>query len=316
MVTEIATKPPLQANSSFNIMTDTTCFSRVTVNVVPRHSIIDQAASETGDLSSSKLCEPKLDYENCTSKLFEENVEFMEKSTTPSKNVPFIRTTKRRPIQHGKVVKRTTVRSSDKASEANSNKTLACQINSTQKKNKKDNKLQKQLSDFFPVRKSTRKPQTVLLEEKQKELVDKILNHCHDGLEIKHFSGKGRGIITTKIFIKGEFVVEYEGELIDSQTAKYREANYSKDKNAGCYMYYFKHNNQKYCIDSTPETGKIGRLINHSRNGNLVTKVIEVMSVPHLIFVAKEDIATGSELSYDYGDRDKETIKCHPWLAM
>ncbi|CAB0027883.1 unnamed protein product [Trichogramma brassicae] len=173
----------LWANSSFNIMTDVTCFSRVTINVVPRHSIIDQAASETGDLLSSKLCEPKLDYENCTSKLFEENVEFMEKSTTPSKNVPFIRTTKRRPIQHGKVVKRTTVRSSDKASEANSNKTLACQINSTQKKNKKDNKLQKQLSDFFPVRKSTRKPQTVLLEEKQKELVDKILNHCHDGLE-------------------------------------------------------------------------------------------------------------------------------------
>ena len=42
-------------------------------------------------------------------------------------------------------------------------------------------------------------------------------------------------------FAKGEFVVEYAGDLIDIGTAKDLEANYSMDTSKGCYMYYFKH---------------------------------------------------------------------------
>uniref|UniRef100_T1GR53 SET domain-containing protein n=1 Tax=Megaselia scalaris TaxID=36166 RepID=T1GR53_MEGSC len=38
-------------------------------------------------------------------------------------------------------------------------------------------------------------------------------------------------------------------------------------------MYYFKFNNHQYCIDATAETGKLGRLVNHSRNGNLLQKL-------------------------------------------
>lgn len=52
--------------------------------------------------------------------------------------------------------------------------------------------------------------------------------------------------MATRDFAKGEFVVEYEGELIDLLTAKKREAKYAKDQNAGCYMYYFQHRNQQY----------------------------------------------------------------------
>ena len=70
-----------------------------------------------------------------------------------------------------------------------------------------------------------------------------------------------------------------------------------------------------YSIDATAESGRLGRLVNHSRNGNLTTKIISVGSVPHLVLIAKENIEIGEEVCYDYGDRSKESLKYHPWLA-
>lgn len=49
-----------------------------------------------------------------------------------------------------------------------------------------------------------------------------------------------------KDFLRGEFVVEYSGELIDMNEASRREKMYEKDESTGCYMYYFKHNEQQY----------------------------------------------------------------------
>ena len=37
---------------------------------------------------------------------------------------------------------------------------------------------------------------------------------------------------------------------------------------------------------------------------------------PRLILVAKHHIDIGEELLYDYGDRSKESLKAHPWLAL
>ena len=41
--------------------------------------------------------------------------------------------------------------------------------------------------------------------------------------------------------MKGEFVVEYAGDLINIDSANQRENEYSMDVSKGCYMYYFKH---------------------------------------------------------------------------
>jgi len=68
-------------------------------------------------------------------------------------------------------------------------------------------------------------------------------------------------------------------------------------------------------VDATKETDRLGRLINHSRNGNLITKVVQVKSIPRLILVAKRDIDVSEELTYDYGDRSREALRHHPWLA-
>ena len=77
-------------------------------------------------------------------------------------------------------------------------------------------------------------------------------------------------------------------------------------------------------IDATEESGKFGRLCNHSRRApNTHTKLVWIRKeddcedlVPHLIIVALRDINVGEEITYDYGDRDKEAIECHPWLKL
>ncbi|KAG5881468.1 hypothetical protein JTB14_000896 [Gonioctena quinquepunctata] len=168
------------------------------------------------------------------------------------------------------------------------------------------------LTEYFPVRRSSRKTKTIVLEEKQRSLEEALKNEIEEGLEVRCFEGKGRGIVATKDYIKGDFVVEYSGHLIDIVEAKMREEKYAQDQTAGCYMYYFKHNGIQYCIDATAENGKLGRLVNHSRNGNLSTKTVVLDNKPRLVLIAKDSIRKGEEILYDYGDRSKESLKYHP----
>lgn len=174
----------------------------------------------------------------------------------------------------------------------------------------------KKLTDFFQVRRSVRKTKKEVQWERDRDIEKAIREQRESGLKIQHFDEKGRGIVTTRPFMKGEFVVEYIGDLITVSEAKDREQIYAEDDNTGCYMYYFKHKNVQHCIDATAESGKLGRLVNHSRNGNLMTKTVSLNNRPHLVLIAKEDIAEGVEVTYDYGDRSKEALQHHPWLAF
>lgn len=136
-------------------------------------------------------------------------------------------------------------------------------------------------------------------------------------LKLALIPGKGRGVITKKFFKKGEFVVEYAGEVIDISTAKERETKYSHSADYGSFMFYFRHRNEQYCIDATKESGKYGRLINHSKkHPNLSPRVISFPTeeVLHLILVAKQDIEFGEELNYNYGENRKECLEEHLWL--
>ena len=70
-----------------------------------------------------------------------------------------------------------------------------------------------------------------------------------------------------------------------------------------------------FSIDATAESGKLGRLLNHSKtHGNCHTKLVEIKGNPYLILVASRDISAGEELQYDYGDRSKDSLASHPWL--
>lgn len=64
--------------------------------------------------------------------------------------------------------------------------------------------------------------------------------------QAREIDGKGRGVIATRDFAKGQFVVEYYGDLIDVTKAKELEAKYGMDPSIGCYMYYFEFKNKRY----------------------------------------------------------------------
>uniref|UniRef100_A0A915M461 [histone H4]-lysine(20) N-methyltransferase n=2 Tax=Meloidogyne incognita group TaxID=654580 RepID=A0A915M461_MELJA len=175
---------------------------------------------------------------------------------------------------------------------------------------------QKKITEYFTVRRSTRRQGKQIQEEKMANL-HKIIQTCSNEkfLEIYVCEEKGRGIKAKKCFAKGEFVVEYKGEIINSKIARVREEEYSLNENIGSYMYYFKHQGTLYCVDATSETKYKGRLINHSAlRPNLRTRVIDFGSSFHLILVAKRDINIGEELLYDYGERRTEVIAKNPWL--
>ena len=72
--------------------------------------------------------------------------------------------------------------------------------------------------------------------------------------------------------------MEYAGDLITPKEAEVRDEKYSKNTDKyGSYMYYFVHKGTKWCIDATIESGKYGRLLNHScKTPNCATKILEV----------------------------------------
>ncbi|KAM6297764.1 LOW QUALITY PROTEIN: N-lysine methyltransferase KMT5A [Aegotheles albertisi] len=172
----------------------------------------------------------------------------------------------------------------------------------------------RKVTDYYPVRRSSRKSKSELETEERRKIDELITSGKEEGMKIDYIDGKGRGVIATKHFNRGEFVVEYHGDLIEITDAKKREAVYAQDPSTGCYMYYFQYLSKTYCVDATKETNRLGRLINHSKCGNCQTKLHDIDGVPHLILIASRDIKAGEELLYDYGDRSKASIEAHPWL--
>ena len=73
-------------------------------------------------------------------------------------------------------------------------------------------------------------------------------------------------------------MVEYAGDLITPKEAEVRDEKYSKNIDKyGSFMYYFVYKETKLCIDATIESGKYGRLLNHScKKPNCATKILEV----------------------------------------
>jgi histone-lysine N-methyltransferase SETD8 len=158
-------------------------------------------------------------------------------------------------------------------------------------------------------------------EKREKRLKPKSLEaHFSEiGMEsdfqIVQIPNKGRGIIAKRNFLKGDWVLEYKGKLLTQKEADAKNLEYSEDPKIGSYMFSFKANNKRFCIDATAETGDKGRLVNHSfKNPNLQPKVVFFSEQPRLILVALHNIHIGEELLYDYGDRSAQTIEENPWL--
>ena len=68
-------------------------------------------------------------------------------------------------------------------------------------------------------------------------------------------------------------------------------------------------------VDATKESGRLGRLLNHSKSAaNCATRLVNVKDRPYLILETTRDVQAGEELLYDYGERSKDIIQFHQWL--
>lgn len=120
----------------------------------------------------------------------------------------------------------------------------------------------------------------------------------------KTSNGCGWGVKTQKNIKKGEFVVEYVGEVITSEEADRRGKIY--DKIGLTYLFDLDFNDKKnfpYTVDAAL-FGNISHFINHSCNPNLAVYAIWVdcldPNLPRLGLFAIRDIAENEELTFDY----------------
>lgn len=98
----------------------------------------------------------------------------------------------------------------------------------------------------MPIRRSERRPKKNQTTDITQRLSEAGPDDSKLPLKVCNIVGKNRGVVPTKKLFKGEFVVEYAGELIEHSTAEERENRYAMDISKGCYMYYFKTNGKHY----------------------------------------------------------------------
>ena len=88
-----------------------------------------------------------------------------------------------------------------------------------------------------------------------------------------------RGVVATKKFWDGNFIIEYCGDYITKWQAAIREEKYNAS-DVGSYVSYFNYKSSLHCINATEESVWLGRLVNHSRQGNCYTKLITINNGP------------------------------------
>lgn len=104
----------------------------------------------------------------------------------------------------------------------------------------------------------------------------------------------GHGLFTTHRIPAGAFVGEYTG-IVRENNRRYLEP-----LNDYCYEYpILDAIGRSFVIDATQ--GNLMRFINHSERPNLRPRYAFIDGAYHCIFLAIEEIAPGTQLSYDYG---------------
>ncbi|XP_048012169.1 histone-lysine N-methyltransferase set-1-like [Megalobrama amblycephala] len=86
---------------------------------------------------------------------------------------------------------------------------------------------------------------------------------------------KGRGVFTTRAFFRGDFVLEYRGELLSSEESLDRTEHYTEAENA--FLFDFQWSGRNWCMDASKEDCSLGRLVNDEhRNPTCKMRTLEV----------------------------------------
>lgn len=95
---------------------------------------------------------------------------------------------------------------------------------------------------------------------------------------------------------KGQFVIEYVGELVNEETCRERVRKGISD---GVMNYYMLTIDKDCIIDAGP-MGNFSRFMNHSCDPNCETQKWTVNGEVRVGLFAKRDIKAGEELVFDY----------------
>eukprot|EP00158_Paraphelidium_tribonemae_P008965 Partr_v1_DN28736_c0_g2_i4_m62490 putative SET domain containing 2 len=107
---------------------------------------------------------------------------------------------------------------------------------------------------------------------------------------------KGYGLKAKQDIAKGQFVIEYVGEVVDSVSFKKRTKLYEAE---GIKHMYFMSLKSDQVIDAT-RRGGIARFMNHSCDPNCVLQKWVVGQSLRMGIFAKRNVSKGEELSFDY----------------
>ncbi|XP_071219442.1 uncharacterized protein [Salvelinus alpinus] len=132
------------------------------------------------------------------------------------------------------------------------------------------------------------------------------------GLYIATDTDKGKKVMTTRPFAKGEVVCDYHGLPLSGKQGKELLAATGNDEMG--FLYFYKESSGKtYCIDAKtvpcpchPEMDTIGRRINHSRKRSNIKGQLQQLEEDGkvwniILFIALRDIQVQQELLFDYG---------------
>ncbi|GFU77394.1 histone-lysine N-methyltransferase SUV39H2 [Trichonephila clavipes] len=123
-------------------------------------------------------------------------------------------------------------------------------------------------------------------------------------------NGCGWGLKTLDLIEKGQFAIEYIGEVITSDHAEERAEVY--DHLGRTYLFDLDYEDDcLYTVDSMLY-GNASRFINHSCNPNLETYSVwfnqQNPNLPKIAFFAKRKINPGEELTFDYKMEDSRSM--------
>lgn len=135
-------------------------------------------------------------------------------------------------------------------------------------------------------------------------------------LTIFKTANRGWGVYCNENLVVGEFIDVYLGEVLTNEETSRREEAADADK--GSYLYSLDKfvgdanapsEETHYVVDGQ-YMGNATRFINHSCEPNCRQYTVSEnkydTSVYHLAFFAYEDIPAGTELTFDYMDKDEE----------
>ncbi|KAG4069648.1 hypothetical protein HA402_014671 [Bradysia odoriphaga] len=107
---------------------------------------------------------------------------------------------------------------------------------------------------------------------------------------------KGWGVIALSKILKGTFVAEYTGEILNDSEADRRTDD----------SYFFDLGASEHCIDAN-FYGNVSRFFNHSCEPNIVPVRVyfdhQDLCFPKIAFFASRTIEAGVELCFDYGEK-------------